>query len=318
MKTITANHTEMVMDTVLSGQKAATSTVAASWCRSALHFQLDPSQNRRRESLSDRDLTLLRDKNGELLAVADPVLSSLFKNVEMTGCCVILADAAGMVLSARANAADIEHFGAVGLQAGADWSEAAEGTNGIGTCLIEERPVTIYQAEHFATRNIGFSCMDAPVFDPNGLLVGAIDVSTGREMQSASVAALVAALVRDAARQIERSFFCRHFSDARIVDTSEDTSNGFSLLALDQDDLVIGATRAARKKHAISQAQIEANRPICDVLSADQTACFVDAERKVLRQALARARGNLSEASRALGIGRATFYRRMKRANSPH
>lgn len=318
MKKITTNHTELVMDIVLSGDKAATSTVAASWCRSALRFQLDPSQNHRRERLSDRDLTLLRDKNSKLLAAADPVLSSLFKNVETTGCCVILADAVGMVLDARSSPAEVEQFGSVGLQAGADWSEAAEGTNGIGTCLIEERPVTIYQSEHFASRNIGFSCMDAPVFDPNGRLVGAIDVSTGREMQSATIAALVAALVREAARQIERNLFCRHFGDARIVYTSDDTSNGCSLLAVDQDDLVIGATRAARRKYAISQAQIEANRPLCDVLSADQPACFPDGERKVLRQALARARGNVSEASRALGIGRATFYRRMKRANMTH
>jgi transcriptional regulator of acetoin/glycerol metabolism len=33
----------------------------------------------------------------------------------------------------------------------------------------------------------------------------------------------------------------------------------------------------------------------------------------VLRQALARADGNVSGAARLLGIGRATFYRRMER-----
>ena len=37
------------------------------------------------------------------------------------------------------------------------------------------------------------------------------------------------------------------------------------------------------------------------------------AERAALKRALARADGNVSAAARALGIGRATLYRRMKR-----
>ena len=41
--------------------------------------------------------------------------------------------------------------------------------------------------------------------------------------------------------------------------------------------------------------------------------CANAGERAVLRQALARAGGNASEAARSLGIGRATLYRRLAR-----
>jgi hypothetical protein len=40
-------------------------------------------------------------------------------------------------------------FERAGLWLGADWSEAREGTNGIGTCLVERQALTIHQASTF-------------------------------------------------------------------------------------------------------------------------------------------------------------------------
>jgi hypothetical protein len=39
-----------------------------------------------------------------------------------------------------------------------DGSEKREGTNGIGTCAAESRPITIHQSDHFRSRHIGLSC----------------------------------------------------------------------------------------------------------------------------------------------------------------
>ena len=56
----------------------------------------------------------------------------------------MLSDNDGVVLEARSLAGDRELFDRVGLTPGGVWSESREGTNGIGTCLIEGRPVTIH------------------------------------------------------------------------------------------------------------------------------------------------------------------------------
>ncbi|MCW1382355.1 GAF domain-containing protein [Novosphingobium sp. KCTC 2891] len=307
-------HSEHVLSTVESGRDAGTSAVAASWCRSALHHGLDPAGGRTGPRIGGAALDLLREANGPLLAAATPVLDTLFGSVGRTGCCVILSDVEGTVIEARSGAGDAALFDAIGLSIGAHWSEAAEGTNGIGTCLVEERPVSILKGEHFASRNIGVSCMDAPIFGPEGQLVAALDVSSARADHGEAMAALVAALVQDAARQIEREYFCRHYSGARIVHAPDAPGRGSALLAVDRDDLVIGATRAARRRLGLGAARALDPKPLADVLGQEAPAGFEDSERAVLRQALARSGGNVAAAARLLGVARATMYRRMERA----
>lgn len=306
------SHSDQVLNAVHAGNGAATSSLVASWCRSALHHKLDPAASGGQERIDSALLQSLRDQNGELLAAANPVLDTLFGSVGRTGCCVILADVDGVVLEARSNAGDAGLFDAVGLAPGGQWGEAAQGTNGIGTCLVEGRSVTILRGEHFASRNVGVSCMDAPVFDPEGRLVGALDVSTARADHGEAMATMIAALVQDAARQIERDFFCRRFAEARIVYRPEQRGRGVALLAVDRDDLVIGATRAARQQLQLGNDPILDPRPLADVMGAAQSG-FDDSERAILRQALARSGGNVARAARDLGIGRATMYRRMER-----
>jgi transcriptional regulator of acetoin/glycerol metabolism len=57
--------------------------------------------------------------------------------------------------------------------------------------------------------------MDAPIFDPDGRLIAALDISSARGDHDRTMAALIGALVQDAARSIERDLFCRRYSDAR-------------------------------------------------------------------------------------------------------
>lgn len=310
-----AAHVDRVLQAVHSPTQAGVSAVAASWCRSALHHRLDPAESDRRALLAAADMLRLREENGELLAVAQPVLDTLYSNVRRTGCCVLLTNAQGVILESRAADGDVAMFESVGLASGANWSEAAEGTNGIGTCLAEGRPVTIHRDQHFATRNIGISCMDAPVFDPEGRLAGALDISSGRQDHSEAVATLVLALVQDAAHQIERDLFCQRFAHARIICSPGQSGRKPVLLAVDKDDLVIGATHAARQRYGLFAHPQEAPQPAADIIgTGGSPAGFEDSERAILRQALARSNGNVTAAARALGISRATFYRRMERA----
>lgn len=305
-------HSDHVLTTVSSGNAAATSALAASWCRSALHHGLDPASGSRGNRRDGVSLARLREANGALIAAASPILDTLSGSVGRSGCAVVLSDLDGVILESRASDADAGLFNAIGLVAGSEWSEAAEGTNGIGTCLVEGRAVTVHRAEHFASRNVGVSCMDSPVFDPQGKLVAALDVSSCRADHGEAMAIMIAALVQDAARQIERAYFCNHFAHARIVHAPDQTGRGSALLAVDRDDLVIGATRAARLQYALGTGQIDM-MPLGDLLGGDRSVGFGDSERAVLRQALARSGGNVARAARELGIGRATMYRRMER-----
>lgn len=304
-------HAEKVARAASSPAEAARSWLAASWRRSMTVHALDPAAPRRAEAVDGRDLWHARERAGRLLPVATPALDRLFAAVGAAGCCVILSDGDGLVLDRRTRPADAGDFGGWNLREGALWSEAAEGTNGIGTALAEKRAVTIHLDQHFHARNAPMSCIGAPLFDHAGAVVGALDVSSCRADQTAAMAGLVALAVAEAARRIETDLFRAAHAGCRIVVGESDGHARPVLLAVDADDLVVGATQAARKLLAIAPG---APRPAADVLGERATRPDLDgAERAEIRRALARADGNVSEAARALGVGRATLYRKLGR-----
>ncbi|MBT9385981.1 GAF domain-containing protein [Pseudooceanicola sp. CBS1P-1] len=309
-----STHAERVLRTATDPAAAARSRLAASWRRSLDHHGLDPAQRQGVHRITEAALAEHRGRAEAMRHVATPRLDALFQLVGTSGCAVLLTDAQGVVLDLRSAEGDRGVFESWGLWPGADWSEASEGTNGIGTCIAEHRRITVHRDEHFHARNIAMSCMDAPIFGPEGELIGALDVSSARVDQTEGFNRLIAAMVAQTARQIETDTFRAAFREARIIVADQDDSEAAVLLAVDQDDIVQGATRGARRAFGLSAAGPLAGCPASDLLGRDDgPRGFERAQRAAMNRALARAGGNVSEAARMLGVGRATLYRRMKR-----
>lgn len=310
------NHAEIVQAVVASSNAGARAGFAASWRRSMIHHKLDPARLRVSDRLTAADIAARREAAGLLLRVATPVLDRLARAACEAGCAVFLSDAEGLVLEERMREADRRAFHRANLAPGSDWSEGQEGTNGIGTCLAEGRPVTVWRDQHFRATNTGLTCMGAPVFGARGELAGVIDVSSARADMTEGYARLVALTVQDAASRIEADLFRASFEGARILSTAaaEESPQGVVLLALDRDDLVIGATRAARRQLGLEEAQM-GRVPATDLFGGKRDegqGALAEAQRAEMVRALARAGGNVSAAARDLGIGRATFYRKAK------
>ena len=161
---VQARHVEAIFHAVESRSEAAQSIVAASWRRSLLQHKLEPDTRRGHISLSDNEFRCVRERMGPVVSIAEPTLSRLFKSVGKIGCCILLSDVGGRVVNRRSNAADEKTFDGWGLRVGNVWDENSEGTNGIGTCIVEKCPVTIHGDQHFFARNTAMSCIDAPIF----------------------------------------------------------------------------------------------------------------------------------------------------------
>ncbi|MEX3007728.1 GAF domain-containing protein [Hoeflea sp. TYP-13] len=306
------NHADNVYG-ITGSAIVAQSPIAASWRRSLVYHGLNPEAQQRPCALTASELNKAKDRISELLSLAQPALDRLFCALGDSGCCVIMTDADGVVCDIRCKPGDQEEFTAVGLHRGGVWREETEGTNGIGTCLAEKQPVIVHRSQHFHTRNTEMSCIDAPIFDHRGRLIAALDVSTCRSDHTESNARIMAMVVNDAARHIEAQLFHAAYSEARIVVAEAGLKSGPVLLAIDQDDLIVGATRAARKLFKLRDGWSSTPRPANDVLvGRRQRSDISTAIRGEVQRALARSKGNISEAAKDLGIGRATMYRRLK------
>lgn len=311
-----AHHADRVYSTLSDGAATAQSAVAASWSRSLMKYGLDPNHARPPRRLDEHEFDTTFERMEALVRLAQATLDRLFQAVGEAGCCVLLTDRDGVPLDRRGAAGDDADFLDLGLWTGMVWSEASEGTNGVGTCLAEGRALTIHRDQHFLTRNIGLSCTVAPIWDAQGKLAAALDVSTCRSDLTPALLKLVAAATAEAAQRIEACHFRESFRHARIVFGRETGRGAGGLLAVDREDLVVGANRAARLTYGLTDEQLAQPFPAEDLLTGDTVisdGALSAAERGAVQRALSRARGNVSAAARLLGISRATMHRKLTR-----
>lgn len=295
---------------------AASSPIIASWRRCMTMHHLAPERSSEPLFLDDAEFRRVRESSAGLIAESADELDRIFSAVGKAGCCLLLTDADGVALERRGAAGDDRDFRKLGLWSGAVWSEASVGTNGIGTALAEERSVTIYRDQHFFSSNISLCCTTATIRDHRGHITGALDISTCRDDVNELTFSVLTQTVRDAAQRIEGNLFRRAFPGARILMLPSGNAAALSLLAVDQDDIILGATRAARLALRLDDSHLAAGIPASDALREDRHekhADLADAERAALRRVLLRANGNITQAAALLGISRATLHRKMKK-----
>ena len=294
----------------------ASSPIAASWRRCLIRHGLVPEVAHPPMRLMDSEFQEALGRSGHVVEEASPELDWLFGMVGKTGCCLVFTDSDGVVLDRRGVSSEDKEFKDLGLWMGALWSEASVGTNGIGTALAEGRMVTVFRDQHFLSANIGLSCASAPVRDHKGQIVAAIDISTARRDATEMIMPMLAQAARDSAARIEINLFRRAYKDARIVLVQSPSHGASALLAVDRDDMVLGATRAARLALKLDDHMIESGVPAADLLNEHLDADgkdLLEAERAALRRALSRNNNNVSLTAQMLGISRATLHRKINR-----
>jgi transcriptional regulator of acetoin/glycerol metabolism len=308
------HHADRIQSAIAS-DAAAKSALIASWWRSSSVHRLDPTERASPRRLTENELKAARQRIEPLLVAAQSSLDRLYLAVGGIGCCVLLADRDGVPVERRGAPADDETFHEWGLWTGSVWSEESEGTNGIGTCLVEQRALTIHRDQHFFSRNTLLSCTTAPIYDHEGNLVAALDVSSCRADLTEGFANLISIAVGDAARKIEMENFRLAFPNARILLAPTVDRNAGALIAVDKDDLVVGANRSARLALGITRESLARPLPASELLGLETRFAgdLLQAERTVVQHALARMDGNVSAAARHLGISRATLHRKLNR-----
>jgi transcriptional regulator of acetoin/glycerol metabolism len=189
------------------------SPVARSWRRCINDFRLDPAASQEILVVDPSDLTARLEKQTGLLSIAQLEMTNLHHQLAGSGFGIILTDADGVVLNMVGDPDFTDTASSTGILAGGVWTEERQGTNGMGTCLIERRPLIVHQGEHFLTRNTVLTCSAAPIFDHTGDLIAVLDASSYSHL--AQQHTLV--LVNMAAQTIENRVFLCRFKDHYVL-----------------------------------------------------------------------------------------------------
>lgn len=136
-----------------------------------------------------------------LRRAAVPVLDRLKDSFADVPVAMVLSDATGRIVVRHA---DLRRQRTVMDRAGAaegfDFSEHSVGTNGLGTVLVERRPVLVRGPEHYSALLEDITCAGTPIIEPyTGRIVGSFSLACSIR----DVHPLMTAMAGDIGRQIE-------------------------------------------------------------------------------------------------------------------
>jgi transcriptional regulator of acetoin/glycerol metabolism len=224
--------------------------ILRSWERCAT-LGLEMLARPRIEPMTAPEMRELRERCEALRRICRPEIEALHADAQATESIVILTDADGLVIDTVGSVDFAEHAARVALRPGVHWSEAATGTNAIGTALVERRPIAVHGAEHFFEMHRILSCAAVPILDPRGALVGALDLSG----HAAGDHRHALGLVRLAADQIEHRLFEHGFEDQEVVRIHRDPA----LLGTAREGLLVFADHrlVAANRHGLDQLGLD-------------------------------------------------------------
>lgn len=147
-----------------------------SWKR-CKELGLDPFRRKRQVALSKHELKKLLLENMDLIEASEAIMHLLEISLRGTGFITTLADKSGYVLKVCGDEEIMKMAKENYYLPGCCRLEEYAGTNAIGLCLIEKRPVQLTGAEHFNIYHHPWTCSSAPIFDTEKRLIGAITLS---------------------------------------------------------------------------------------------------------------------------------------------
>lgn len=246
-------HIERIYNTIsdkqeLIGISSSESVVERSWRRCINQYGLLPTGSTSPHILEQNELREHEQAFLEKKELAQKSINKLYRFVADIGYTVLLTDSDGVTLDCRYNPESENILKKLGLYTGTSWSEDISGTNGIGTCLVEESSVFVNAGEHFFPAMLETACTVSPVFDSQGKVMATLNVTTLMP-QSTSQNILITRLVEQHARQIEVLSFMQDFKDCWILrfSTYNDVADIIraGILAINDDGIIIGANRNA-------------------------------------------------------------------------
>jgi transcriptional regulator of acetoin/glycerol metabolism len=244
--------------------------ISDSWRRCLVDHRVDAKSSSKPNVITQGELSASREPLAKILVQAQDEIDRLYAIVRQQAYVVLLCNSDGVAIHHRGNEARAEEFKRWGIWVGGVWSEQVEGTNGIGTCIADQRPVLVHCSQHYRSLHAQLSCAGAPIFDPEGRLMAVLDVSrVNREIENQPLPLVLEATIVSA-RAIEERIFREHFlHEWTIAAAPADDSASGLLLAVDEHQRIVGADRMARKEFALSDKSVADGMPLAAIFTCE-------------------------------------------------
>ncbi|MEU0244204.1 GAF domain-containing protein [Streptomyces sp. NPDC006235] len=156
------------------GSAALRHEVTESWARSL--SSVDPGRDS--APVTDGGPVHQRWTSSPLYRPVSGLAGELRSIAEDAGFVTAVTDESGTILWTCGGPAMRRRAERVNFAPGGRWDEQAMGTNALSLALRTGRPSSVFSAEHLVSALHGWVCYCAPVHDPDGRVLGVLDLST--------------------------------------------------------------------------------------------------------------------------------------------
>jgi len=232
--------------------------IALSWER-CLSQGVDPQLHTAPILAPNEDaLYTVKAKSNDLLECAQPILQQARVFLRDLETLLFMTDYRGINLEVVGAPQTIEAARGIGLVPGADWKEAASGSNAVGTAMATRKPTQVHGEEHFCQGFKPWTCTAAVIADPyDNQMIGSIDVSGLRSVFDRFHIPLVMAWAGEiqnalAKKTLEQWYIIQQYSNGnvgdfrrsekllfdlqgRLINSTKNSKSALDLLGMDYD-----------------------------------------------------------------------------------
>jgi AraC-like DNA-binding protein len=251
---------------------AGVEEIATSWRRCLTAHHLDPDIQAAPHIFTEKEIEDSREPLRTVILHAQEELDRLYAIVGPQQYVVLLCDGDGVAIHHRGDESIADAYKDCGIWLGGVWSEQIEGTNGIGTCITDQRSTMVHRGQHFRTRHSNLSCAGAPISDPLGRLTAVLDTSSMNPQTTEQSLSLVMAVTKASARGIEERIFREYFRHAwNIAAAPCGGSDVAVLLAVDNDQQILGADQIARRVFGLNDEVMNRGMALATIFDYDSS-----------------------------------------------
>ncbi|MES5885842.1 sigma-54-dependent Fis family transcriptional regulator [Bacillus thuringiensis] len=217
--------------------------ISESWhrCKQA---NVNPHMNKGQKILSSNFFQDQKKKSEIFLDIAIPQIQNMRKTIDELQMMALLIDPDGYVLSLSGNKQTLKRAKHINFIEGVKWTEAAVGTNAIGTALEIEEAIMISGTEHYSVVSHNWSCAAAPIHNDDGKLIGVLDFSCPIEFSHPYMLGMVTSI----AHAIERECSIRvHQNELHLIHRFLDVIDSDEQVVIcNHRDVIVSASKSVR------------------------------------------------------------------------
>ncbi|MGX5439537.1 sigma-54-dependent Fis family transcriptional regulator [Bacillus thuringiensis] len=219
--------------------------ISESWhrCKQA---NVNPHMNKGQKILSSNIFQDQKKKSEIFLDIAIPQIQNMRKTIDELQMMALLIDPDGYVLSLSGNKQTLKRAKHINFNEGVKWTEAAVGTNAIGTALEIEEAIMISGTEHYSVVSHSWSCAAAPIHNDDGKLIGVLDFSCPIEFSHPYMLGMVTSI----AHAIERECSIRvHQNELHLIHRFLDVIDSDEQVVIcNHRDVIVSASKSVRER----------------------------------------------------------------------